>query len=136
MSDINENVTNDQLRNITTPEIKLIMITIKQIQQRMKEPDIRNLEYIRVYDQLSKEFTTFFDRYTGIFVRVIKGENLQILASVLYYKDQVARGLISEEELSDKLATKYLPQHLKAESDAKIKEMKKNGDTMLPNLPQ
>lgn len=123
MSDLNENVTSEQLKSIISPEIKWIIITIKHIQKRMKDPDLRNLEYIKVYDLLSKEFNSFFERYTGIFVRVIKGEDLKILASVLYYKDQVERGLITEAELSDKLATKYLPKHLKEEADARMKNL-------------
>jgi hypothetical protein len=126
MSELMTNVSNDQLKGITSPEIIYIMTTIKRIQQRMKDPEIAKLEYIRVYDQLGKEFDAFFERYTGIFVKVIRGENLSTLASVLFYKDQVLRGLMTEEELADQLASKYLPANLKKESDAKLKEMKEN----------
>jgi len=127
-TDLNLNPTDAQLKTIQSPEILYIMRTIKQIQKRMKDPDMRTLEYIRVYDQLGKEFTAFFERYTGIFISVIKGESLRTLASVLYYKDQVLRGLISEEELGDKLAKKYLPPELKAQSDARLREMKEKGE--------
>ena len=128
MSELKTNVTGTDLKEITSPSIISIMKTIKQIQKRMKDPDISELEYIRVYDTLSKEFEDFFDRYTGIFIKVIRGENLSTVASVLYYKDKVDRGLMSQEELSDLLAKKYLPADLKAQSDAKLKEMKEKGE--------
>ena len=130
MSDLKTNVTDAELKEITTPDVMYIMQTIKAIQKRMKDPDIVNLEYIRVYDQLGKEFDDFFNSYTGIFVKVIRGENLSTLASVLYYKDKVARGLITEEELADKLAHKYLPANLKSESDARLKELKDKGELL------
>ena len=120
--------SSNKISAIKSPEVIYIIKTIKQIQSRMKDRDITNLEYIRVYDILSKEFTHFFDRYTSIFVSVIKGENLATLASVLYYRDQVLQGLLTEKELADKLATRYLPANLKAESDKKLKEMEENGD--------
>jgi hypothetical protein len=104
------------------------MKTIKKIQNRMKDSDVTNLEYIRVYDKLGKEFDHFFNRYTNIFVKVVRGENLKTIASVLFYKDKVNRGLITEAELSDKLAQKYLTPEMKAQSDAKLKEMKSRGE--------
>jgi len=122
------NISDTQLKGIKTPEIIDIMRTIKQIQKRMKDPDVSGLEYIRVYDKLGREFDSFFNRYTGIFVKVIRGENLNTLASVLYYRDQMARGLITEDQLRDQLASKYLPAHLKAESDIKLKEMQEKGE--------
>ena len=128
MSDIKITVTDDDLKNITTPSVINIMTTIKAIQKRLKDPDIAGLEYIRVYDQLGREFDDFFTKYTGIFVKVIRGESLSTIASVLYYKDKVARGLITEEELADRLAKKYLPADLKSESDAKLKELKAKGE--------
>ena len=127
MADLKTNVTDDELKEITTPSVIYIMKTIKEIQKRMKDPDIAKLEYIRVYDQLGREFDDFFNSYTGIFVKVIRGESLSTLASVLYYKDKVAKGVITEEELADKLANKYLPANLKSESDARLKELKDKG---------
>ena len=127
-SDLTTEVSRDQLLGITSPEVINIMKTIKQIQKRMKDPDVVKLEYIRVYDQLGREFDDFFTRYTSIFISVIRGEDLATLASVLYSKDQVLRGLITEAELADKLAKKYFPAHLKAESDARLKEMKAKGE--------
>lgn len=123
MADSTEN-----LQSIQTPEIKSIIQTIKQIQKRLRDPDLQGLEYIRLYDKLSWEFDDFFNKYTGIFVKVIRGEDLRTVASVLYYKDLHLRGLITEADLADKLATKYLPKHLKQESDIKLKEMKDSGE--------
>jgi len=115
----------EELANIIKhPDILEMITIIKKIQNRMKDPDIKDLEYIQVYHILSKEFDDFFNKNTGIFVKIIKGENLKILASVLYYKDKVLRGLLSESELADKLATMYLPADLKKESDLKIKNLK------------
>jgi hypothetical protein len=127
-SELKTNISNSELADITTPSVINILRTIKAIQKRMKDPDVSGLEYIKVYDKLGKEFPDFFDTQTKIFTKVIRGENLNTVASVLYYKDKVERGLITESQLSELLAKKYLPEHLKNESDAKIKEMKDNGE--------
>lgn len=124
MSELKTNVSNDELMEITTPSVLYIMKTIKAIQKRMKDPDIAGLGYTEVYDKMGKEFSDFANRYISIFTKVIRGENLNTIASILYYKDKIAKGLMTEEQLSDMLATKYLPKHLKEESDAKIKMMK------------
>src|SRR5690606_3132909 len=108
------NPTTEQISSIKSPEVVYILQTIKKIQQRMKDPEILQMEFIRRYDKLSYEFNEFFERYTGIFARVVKGENLDVLASVLYQRDQVLRGIITEEELSNKLAEKYLTKEQKA----------------------
>lgn len=128
MTELKTNVSNNELKEITTPSVLYIMKTIKAIQKRMKDPDLVNLDYIKVYTQLVKEFSEFADKYTRIFTKVVRGENLDTVASVLYYKDKIARGLMTEEQLSDLLATKYLPNHLKQEADAKIKQMKEKGE--------
>ena len=121
---MNLNPTNEQLLSVKSPEVIYILQTIKKIQQRMKDPEILQMEFIRRYDKLSYEFNEFFERYTGIFARVVKGENLDVLASVLYQRDQVLRGIITEGELSNKLAEKYLTKEQKADADQKLKEMK------------
>ncbi|AYV85067.1 MAG: hypothetical protein Satyrvirus2_78 [Satyrvirus sp.] len=118
------NISEEELREITSPSVINIIRTIKAVQKRMKEPDISKLEYIRAYDQLSKEFDEFSEKYTTIFTNVVRGANLATIASILYYKDKVEKGLITEEQLSELLAKKYLPANLKAEADMKIKEMK------------
>lgn len=127
-SELKTNVSDKDLQEITTPSVIYIMKTIKQIQKRLKDPEIASMEYIRVYDALSQEFSEFFDKYTGIFIKVIRGENLSTVASALYYKDKVDRGLITQEKLSDMLASKYLPADLKAQADQKIQEMKEKGE--------
>jgi hypothetical protein len=128
MAELKTIISNDELRDIKSPSVLYIMKTIKIIQKRMKDPDIANLEYIRVYDTLGKEFPEFFDKYTSIFTKVIRGENLNTIASVLYYKDKVDRALMTEEQLSDMLAKKILPPSLYEESKSKIKEMKERGE--------
>lgn len=120
-------VSQEDLKGISSPEVINIIKTIKEIQKRMKDPDNINLQYVELYDKLSYEFNSFFERYTGIFVKVTRGEDLTTLASVLYYKDQVLRGLVTEEQLSDKLASTYLPANLKKDADVKMKELKEQG---------
>jgi hypothetical protein len=126
-SELKTQVTNEELREIKTPRIIAIMKTIKAIQKRMKDPDLVKEDFITVITKLGEEFQDFADRYGLIFTKVVRGENLDMVASVLYYQDQVALGLITEEKLSDMLAEQYLPKHLKDEADAKIKEMKEQG---------
>ena len=124
MSNLNCNPTSEEMLQIKSPYVLAIIRIIKQIQKRMKDPDIVNLEYSRVYDSLSKEFDEFFNKFTNIFIKVTRGESLDIIAANLYYLDQVVRGQITEAEVADMLASQYLPAHLKAESDLKLKEMK------------
>lgn len=107
---------------ITSPVVLYIMHTIKAIQARMREPDLINSEYITIYDTLGREFQEFSDEHTAIFTKVIRGESLATIASVLYFKDKEEKGAITESQISDMLATKYLPTSLKQESDAKMAE--------------
>lgn len=93
--------------NITSPQVLYIIETIKKIQKRMKESDLINSSYIEVYDTITKEFSNFSDNYTSIMTSVVKGENLNTIASILYYKDLHEKGLITEAELADSLAKKY-----------------------------
>ena len=128
MAELKTVISNSELRDITSPNVVYIMRTIKAIQKRMKDPDIVNLEYIRVYDALGKEFLDFFDNNTAIFTKVIRGENLNTIASVLYYKDKVDRGLMTEEQVSNMLMKKFLPPKLQEDAEAKMKEMKERGE--------
>lgn len=116
-----------ELLGITTPWVIDIIMTIKAIQKRMKDPDVVGLEYIRVYDKLGKEFPKFFDENTKIFTKVIRGDNFNTIGPILYYQDQIAKGNITESELSNLVADKFLTKEQKAESDAKIKEMRESG---------
>jgi hypothetical protein len=115
------------LSDIQSPEVLDIIKTIKAIQQRMKDDDNKKLDSLRLYDKLSYEFNDFFERYTKIFVQVIKCENMRTIASVLYYKDLQLRGLITEAQISEKLAATYLTPEMKDLADKKINEMK-NGE--------
>lgn len=114
----------DKINYLTDPHILFTIKTIKAIQQRMKDDDNVNLEYIEIFDKLAKEFQFFSDQYTDIFTKVIRGESLKILAAALYYKDKVSKGKMTESQLSELLAQKFLPKDLKEISDAKLREMK------------
>lgn len=116
------------LNEIKSPTVLYIIATIKNIQKRMKEPDLTNCEYIRVYDVLGREFRNFADSYTSIFTKVIRGENLSTIATILYYKDQIDRNLLTEQQLSQMLASKYLPENLRQESENNIKNMIARGE--------
>jgi hypothetical protein len=131
MSNLKTNPSPEEMTQIKSPYVLAIIKIIKQIQARMKDPDLKDLEYSRLYDTLSKEFDEFFNKFTNIFIKVTRGESLDIIAANLYYLDQVVQGKISEAQVADMLATQYLPAHLKADSDAKLKEMKeeKHPDT-------
>lgn len=109
--------------SITSAEIVYIIKMIKIIQKRMKDPDCVNLEYIQLYDKLTQEFTNFSDDHTDIFTKVSRGEDLSTIAQVLYFRDKVNRNLIKESDLSDRLASKYLPKNLKADADRKMGEL-------------
>ena len=113
----------DQMSKIESPQMKLVILTIKKIQQRLKDPDVKNLEFSTVYEKLSHEFNDFFEKYTSIYVKVIRGEDLATLSSIIYYKDKVLSGKMSESDVSNMLAKKYLPENLKNESDKRISEM-------------
>jgi hypothetical protein len=106
-----------------SPELNDMIKTIKAIQKRMKDDDVKKLAYINVYDKLGKEFDDFFNRYTSIFIKVIKGEDMKTLAAILYYKDQINQGKLTEKELADRLATKYMPEDVKKKSDMNLKKM-------------
>jgi hypothetical protein len=117
----------EQIPVITEPEMVNIILTMKQIRTRMKHPSVKHLDFIHMYDQLGREFNDFFERYTGIFVKIIKGDDLRVLVSALYYKDRISKGLTTEAALADRLATIHIGEDKKKESDIRLKEMKENG---------
>lgn len=99
-----------ELPFIRDPDLVNILKTIKQIQARMKKPDLVNEGYAVVYETLLDEFPDFSTKYNSIFLNVIRGDKIESLATVLYYRSKVVNGEITEEELSQKLASQYLPQ--------------------------
>lgn len=121
-----EKTSQNNTLNITSPSIIYIIKTIKEIQKRMKDPDIINEEYIYAYNKLSSEFSDFIEKYgyINIFTKVLKGEDLSNIACILYYKDKVQKGLMTESALSELISKKFLPENLKKESDIKLKEMR------------
>ena len=98
----------EQIPVITEPEMVSIIMTMKEIRTRMKDPSVRDLDFIHMYDQLGREFNDFFERYTGIFVKIIKGDDLRVLVSALYYKDRISKGFLTEATLADRLAKQHM----------------------------
>lgn len=109
--------------NITSPQVIYILKTIKAIQKRMKDPDLVNAEYIRVYDKLCTEFDYFTEKYTDIFTKVVRGEPLATIGSVLFHKNKMDNGETDQDKLRDALMEKYWPENLKQEAKEKMKEM-------------
>jgi len=116
------------MSGIQSPKVLNTIRTIKAIQKRMKDPDVCNLEYVRVYDKLSREFNSFFESKTSIFIKVIRGESMAVLASALYYQDKVERGLITEEEVANMLSAKFMTPEQREDAAAGIARMKANGE--------
>lgn len=87
-----------------------ILKTIKQIQARMKQSDLVNAEFAIVYETLLDEFPEFTTKYNNIFLSLIRGDKTESLATILYYRSKVVNGEMTEEELSNKLAEKYMPR--------------------------
>lgn len=125
----NYKLDNNIEKIIVSDKYRNIIKKIKLLQKRLKDSDVKNLSYIETYDKLSKEdeFSQFFDTYTDIFKKVIEGCDLTILASSLYYKDQVERGLLEESLLTETLSKKYLPENLQNDAKKSLKEMKEKG---------
>lgn len=96
-------------QSLSSSQVLHIIQTIKDIQTRMKE--LTKLSYIEMYHQLSTEFELFYEKHTTIFTKVIRGDDLTTIAAILYYKDKVDNKVMTESDLSQKLAQKYLPTH-------------------------
>lgn len=113
---------------IMSPSVLYIIKTIKAIQKRMKDPDLVNSEYIRVYNQLSDEFSDFIEKYgyINIFTKVIKGDDLSNLCCILFYKDKVQKGEMTEAELSELVFKKFMPEGIQKEVSKEIMNDKTN----------
>lgn len=111
------------MASIESPQMKVVVTTIKEIQKRLKDSDIKNLEFSRAYDILSNEFNDFFLKYTSIFIKVIRGEDLATVAAVIFYKDKVLSGKLSETDVMNMTMAKFLPENLQADAKKKMAEM-------------
>lgn len=120
---------------IISPSVKFLYDTVRAIRKRIEEPGIRTLTFPEIYQKMSEEFPTFADQQPRMFVRLIettkpetseaqKKTIIDNIVSVLYYRDRVVRGLMTEEEVADIVAGKYLTPELKAESDRRLKAMR------------
>lgn len=117
-------ISDAELCDIVSPNLINIMKTIKLIQKRMRDPDIVVLPYIGIYDTLGKEFEYFSEKYSKIFTMVIRKEDLNTLISVLYYKDKVLRGLMTEEQLMELLKKKYLTPEQQRQADIGMQKLR------------
>lgn len=124
--DLNPSV--EKLSAIRSPKIKQLAVTIKQIRRRMQDPDIACLSTPQRYEKLSYEFNDFFERYTRIYTKVVMNESLSVIASCLYYYDQVEQGNITEKEITDGLVDKFFPENLKKEYQDKMAEMEQHSE--------
>jgi hypothetical protein len=114
------------LKSITSTRVLAIIDTIKRMQNRMKSRDLINEDFAIIYSTLSDEFPLFFDNNPEIFKLIVSKnkQNLQILTQILYCRDRVDNGFMTEGELSETLSNIYLPKNLKEESDKKIREIR------------
>jgi hypothetical protein len=109
--------------NITSPPIVEAICTVKQMLKRMKQPDLADKEFPVIYERLSEEFPEFFQEYSSIFPKVID-KKLGTIMSILYYRDKFHNGTMTEAEIAQLPASKYMTPELKAESDARMMEMR------------
>lgn len=117
-------VTDCDLNRITSPSVKNIILTMKKIQARMKEPDVVNLSYMDRYTLMTIEFTQFAERYGTIFSKLVGGGDgdLELIAQILYYKDKEEKGIISEDKIFKMVEETYLSDKIKT----MIKEAENN----------
>lgn len=117
-----------ELSNVTSPQVIYILQCIKYMQQRMQEPEVKAMNFAHAYDNLCKDknLIHFFERYSGIFIKVLenKQKDMFVLAGNLYFRDLHYRGEISETELADMLATEFMDESQKKESDKSLEKMK------------
>ena len=123
-----------ELADIKSDQIVYILQMIKYMRTRMKEPEIKSMNFARAYDTLGKDpmLDHFFDRYTKLFIQVLENKpgDLQMMVTLLYYKDMMNQGKITQTEvdvLSKELAKKHMPQHLYDESNKNITDLKTTG---------
>lgn len=120
---------------IISPSVKILFDTVRAIKIRINQNDVKTLSFPEIYQKMTDEFPTFASQQPRMFVRLIettkpemtpveKQKVMDNICSVLYYRDKVVRGLITEEEVADIVAGRYLTPELKAESDRLLKKMR------------
>jgi hypothetical protein len=116
-----------ELPDLQSKQVIYILTVIKYMQKRMCEPDIRIMNFARAYDTLSKDknLEHFFNRYTSIYIKVLENKlpSMRVLAGTLFFLDQNYQGKISEAELADILASKFMDENQKKESDKAVKQL-------------
>lgn len=122
---IKTDISENDFNQFTSQSVIQTLKWIKMLQKRMKESDVFFLEYAYLHNKMADEFEDFFKLHPETFVKVLRGQDLTTIAAALYYKDKIYKGEMTESELSDKLATKFLPPELKKIADEKMKELKR-----------
>lgn len=112
-----ESQIRDEL-DIATSNNIYILTTIKAIQKRMKDPDLVYEPFPKVYNKLSFEFPTFFEKNGDIFTKVVRGESLATLACVVFYEDKVRRGIITQESVNKMIEERYIAENLRQSKSA------------------
>lgn len=105
MAEVFVNNAKKDKNSLGTPEMIAVVLTIKEVQKRIKE--LADQNYMAMYSIVDTEFSDFAERYTFLFVRVTKGQDLPELASLLYARDHFLRGLITESQLQKDLAKHF-----------------------------
>jgi hypothetical protein len=93
------------------PQTKIIIMSIKLVQQKMKEKkftldDLKdNDKYIDAYTSIAeedKELSWFADTYPDMYKLVIKkGTNYKLIAEIVFYFDQWQKKKIDQKELAE-----------------------------------
>lgn len=112
MTTFHNTSTKTDLPNIKSALVTGIILSIKQIQKRLKDPDVACLSYYEALEKMTSEFTQFATDHGSIFTKVVGCEDLSTIASILYYKDKVDSGAMTESEVSSLVNKKYIPEKL------------------------
>jgi len=84
--------------------------------ERMQAPDIINLTFPHRYQKLSDEFPEFIDEVPNLFMKIVKGEDIEMLSVMIFYMDEIKAGKITmeraEKEMGIILANLFMPPEL------------------------
>jgi len=130
-----DNTTNMPSKENTTPAVAMttnqIIHAIGKIRKRAKEPEMIEMKtfnkalYQTVFE---KEYPEFSEDYPTLFRKVIMGEDLSMLAQMLYMMEKINSNKIDKDAgeriVGETLAKKYV--YPVVEDIEKIKEKDKN----------
>jgi len=108
---------NKQLLDKYEPQTKIIIMSIKLVQQKMKEKKFSiddlndNDKYIEAYTGIAeedKELSWFADTYPDMYKLIIKkGTNYKLIAEIVFYFDQWKKGIVNQRDLAEFLKNAY-----------------------------